>query len=81
MNLIFQLALVCLVWPDNDRSSRSVEGAIEWGPSWRCLRSVDCITATNDGLPEKARFHHAYALLSLGHWNLFSNCAPLRKRA
>ena len=30
------------------------------------LRSVDCITATNDGLPEKARFHHAYALLNWG---------------
>jgi hypothetical protein len=25
----------------------------KWGPSRRCRRSVDCITATNDGLPEK----------------------------
>jgi len=25
----------------------------KWGPSWRCRRSVGCITATNDGLPEK----------------------------
>ena len=24
-----------------------------WGPSWRYRRSVGCITATNDGLPEK----------------------------
>src|SRR6516162_11815396 len=25
----------------------------KWGPSWRYRRSVGCITATNDGLPEK----------------------------
>ena len=25
----------------------------KWGPSWRYHRSVGCITATNDGLPEK----------------------------
>jgi hypothetical protein len=24
----------------------------KWGPSWRYRRSVGCITATNDGLPE-----------------------------
>jgi putative transposase len=27
--------------------------------SWQCRRLVDCITATNDGLPERARIHHA----------------------
>jgi len=25
----------------------------KWGPSWRYRRSVGCITATNDGLPDK----------------------------
>jgi hypothetical protein len=39
----------------------------KWGPSWRCRRSVDYITATNDGLPEKARIHHATCFLSSGH--------------
>jgi hypothetical protein len=38
----------------------------EMGSVVEVLRSVDCITATNDGLPEKARFHHAYALLNWG---------------
>ena|SRR6516164_9420173 len=27
----------------------------KWGPSWRYRRSVGCITATNDGLPEKPK--------------------------
>jgi len=39
----------------------------KWGASWRCRRSVDCITATNDGLPEKARIHQATCFLTLGH--------------
>lgn len=26
----------------------------KWGPSWRYRRSVDCTTATNGGLPERA---------------------------
>jgi NADH:flavin oxidoreductase / NADH oxidase family len=37
----------------------------KWGLSWRCRRWVDCITATNDGLREKARTHHATGFLSL----------------
>ena len=37
------------------------------------LRTTGCL--------KKLRFHHAYALLSLGPWNLCSNCTPLQKRA
>ena len=35
--------------PSHDPFSRR-----ESGPSWRCPRSVDCTTATNDGPPETA---------------------------
>ena len=31
----------------------------KWGPSWPFRRSVGCIIATNDELPERAQFHHA----------------------
>src|ERR1700676_5154118 len=34
--------------PSRERFSRR-----KWGQSWQCRRSVDCTTATNDGLPEK----------------------------
>jgi hypothetical protein len=40
-----------------ERTRRSHErfSPRKWGPSWRFRRSVGCTTATNDGLPEKAR--------------------------
>ena len=31
----------------------------EMGLSWRCRRSADCTTATNDGLPERVRINPA----------------------
>jgi hypothetical protein len=37
----------------------------KWDRSWRYRRSVDYTTATNDGPPEKARFHHPTRCLSL----------------
>jgi hypothetical protein len=46
--------------PSHERFSRR-----KWDPSWRCRKSVDCITATNDGLPESARIHHATRCLRL----------------
>jgi hypothetical protein len=51
------------------RTARSHErfSRRKWGPSWRCRRWVDCITATNDGLREKARTHHATRFLFFGH--------------
>jgi hypothetical protein len=52
----------------------------KWDRSWRYRRSVDCTTATNDGPPEKARIYLATRMLSLGHWNLCPNCAPLQTR-
>jgi transposase InsO family protein len=36
------------------------------GRSWGCRRLVDCTTATNDGLPERVRIHHATLRLSWG---------------
>ena len=45
--------------PSHERFSRR-----KWGPSWPFRRSVGCITATNDGLPEKARIHNATRFLS-----------------
>jgi hypothetical protein len=51
------------------------------GPSWRCRSSEDCITATNNGLPEKARIQPATRMLFLGHWNLCPNCAPSQTHA
>jgi transposase InsO family protein len=37
----------------------------KWDPSWQCRKSVDCFTATNDGLPESARIHHAMRCFTL----------------
>src|SRR6267378_1152188 len=31
----------------------------KWDPSWRYPSSADCTTATNDGLPERARINPA----------------------
>src|SRR5580693_9889078 len=33
----------------------------KWGLSWRYCRSVDCTTATNDGLPEKPESTRLYS--------------------
>src|SRR6516162_6398591 len=38
----------------------------KWGRLWRCRKSVGYTTATNDGLPEKAKTHSHYALDPLG---------------
>jgi transposase InsO family protein len=51
-------------WERTHRSSERFSRR-KWGPSWRCRRSVDCITDTNDGLPERARIHCATRCLSL----------------
>src|SRR6516162_4883564 len=45
------------IHPSHERFSRR-----KWGPSWQCRKSVDCITATNDGLPEKRQNPPRYAL-------------------
>jgi len=59
------VALVALLRSGASRTHRSHErfNLRKWGPSWWCRRSADCTTATNDGLPEKARFHHATRFL------------------
>jgi hypothetical protein len=48
------------IHPSHERFSRR-----KWDPSWHCRKSVDCITATNDGLPEGTRIHYAKRCLTL----------------
>jgi len=58
-----------------ERTRRSHErfSRQKWGRLWRCRKSVGCTTATNDGLPEKAKAHSCYALDLLGLRNLRPN--------
>src|SRR5215472_17320496 len=56
-----------------ERTRRSHErfSRQKWGRLWRWRKSVGYTTATNDGLPEKAKTHSRYALdLSLALRNL-----------
>jgi len=55
----------------------------KWGQSWQCRRSVGCITATNDGLPEKP---HSTRLCAAPSWGFEISvrtvlpCTPVPRR-
>ena len=48
----------------------------QWGQWWRCPRSADCTTATNDGPPETTRLYRATRCLCSALCGLSWNCAP-----
>jgi Integrase core domain len=52
----------------------------KWDPWWRDRRLLDCITATNDGLNERARTHDATGCLCSAVSNLSPKYTPLHTR-
>ena len=63
-----------------ERTRRSHErfSRQKWGRLWRCRKSVGCTTATNDGLPEKAKTHSCDALDLLGPSKFAPEPSPSR---
>ena len=62
------------------RRSQDLFSRRKWDPSWRYRRLLDYITATNDGLRERARIYNATGCHCSAVWNLSPKCTSLHTR-